>query len=609
MAAPSTAQIYLTVSGKQIWVDPPNFVSLKIERLAGDSCNSFTLQVLDDSAFSLEYALLDNTGANVTFTYNDYKGKVFKEFSGYVIKMSDTFVDNRVMLTLTGFIGVSIEDKFNKYSFAWNIVPKFNWEEIFDGVNSVFVNGSQNIDGSGISGFSFFIDLLVTAWDGYMTDFGLKSNTALSSVEDAKKKIGEALENLKKDKAGAYYLPKMKDKGYNVGDTRKEKNVKQCGSIVIPMRPSKILKLIGRGGEYSELLESDIESYKRTSIYDGDNKITQMDWEFIKQWYKRMGKFSGCGWKIYDANIQQTDLKEADLTQTKQSFLQYIYEVLIPNSTITTKRTSIESVEKRKILDDKVEYKNTYETRGNFIISFDTDGTVHYKRLDITSRPDIKATYYVYGNDNDNLQTPDFGKLMSLNTSLDVLTSMITANTMDGGDISNLNLITGQPNVDVKVEVSLEDDDALEGVKIKEGGIRISVVDSENSKQTGPLKLSEIETRAQSKCYEASATIEGPCRLSPQDYISICVIPRDNKDGGVLFHHTSGNYYIMKIDENIEGGRQYSTLKLVKNVASLGNTGISTEVDYETSYVRSVKYGVGGGGKGAIGSGTSVGSR
>lgn len=600
MAAPSTAQISLTISGKQVWVDPPNFVSLSIERLSGDSCNSFTLQVLDDSAFSLEYTLLNNTGGNISFVYNDYAGNVFKSFTGYVIKMSDSFVDNRVMLTLEGFIGVSLEDKFGKYSFSWNIVPKFNWEEIFDGVNSVYVNGSQNIDGSGISAFSWFIDLLSTAWNDYMVDFGLKSNTALSSVEDAKKKIGEALQNLKKDDAGNYYLPKMKEKNYNVQDTRKAKNVKQSGSIVIPMRPSKIIKLIGRGGDYSELLEPDLENYKGTSIYDGDNKLTQMDWEFVKQWFSKMGKFKGCGWKIYDANIENTDLKETDLTQTKQSFLEYINKVLIPNSTLT-----------RRVL--KKDSSNnitgtTFETRGNYMLSFDTDNTVHYKRLDITNSPKIKATYYVYGNGTENLQNPSFGNLMSLSVRLDVLTSMITANTMSGGDISQKNLITGEDNTAVKVEVDLTEDDYLSPFK-DWSGIRVSVADPANSKKTGKQTLENIQKEALKKCYEATATIEGPCNLSPQDYISICVIPKDNQGGGIIYHHTSGNYYIIKIEEKIDSGRQYSTLSLIKNVASIGTTGTSGEVALGDFSSGEVKLGVGGGGKGSGGYGGSYGSR
>lgn len=601
MAAPSTAQISLTISGQQIWIDPPNFVSLSIERLAGDSCNSFTLQVLDDSAFSLEYTLLNNTGGNVSFVYNDYNNNILKTFTGYVIKMSDSFVDNRVMLTLSGFIGVSIEDKFGKYSFAWNIVPKFDWEEIFDGVGSIFVNGNTAVgkdSGSNWDVFSWLWGVLTQTNISTIWDSG--SSTALSGVDDAREKIGTALKNLKKDSSGNYYLPKMKEKNYNVQDTRKNKNVKQSGSIVIPMRPSKILKLIGSGGAYSDLLEADFENYKGTSIYDGDNKLTQMDWEFVKQWYRKMGNFKGCGWKVYDANIEKTDLKEADLTQTKQSFLEYVNKVLIPNSTVTRRVAITDSNNKLK--------GTTFETRGNFILSFDTDKTVHYRRLDITNAPKVKATYYVYGNGNDNIQTPKFGTLMSLSTSLDVLTSMITANTMSGGDISQTNLVTGEPNTAVKVEVDLTEDDYLSPFS-DWGGVRVSIADPSNSKKSGKQKLEDIQKEALAKCYEATATIEGPCNLSPQDYISICVIPKDNQGGGIIYHHTSGNYYILKIEEKIDGGRQYSTLRLVKNVASIGTTGTTGEMAYGDFSSGEVKFGVFGGGLGSIGSGGTSGGR
>ena len=78
MAAPSTAQISITVAGKVVHVNPPNFMSLSMERLAGDSCNSFTLRILDTDAFEVEYALLNNTGGNISFTYNDAAGKSIK---------------------------------------------------------------------------------------------------------------------------------------------------------------------------------------------------------------------------------------------------------------------------------------------------------------------------------------------------------------------------------------------------------------------------------------------------------------------------------------------------------------------------------------------------
>ena len=84
------------------------------------------------------------------------------------------------------------------------------------------------------------------------------------------------------------------------------------------------------------------------------------------------------------------------------------------------------------------------------------------------------------------------------------------------------------------------------------------------------------------QCYQAKATIEGPCTVSPQDYIHISIIPRNPDLGGVQVHHTSGTYYVLKIHETLEGGRHYSELSLIKNVGSMGATGTTTTVVSDT---------------------------
>lgn len=581
MAAPSTAQICLSVAGKQVWVNPPNFVSLTMKRVAGDSCNSFTLQVLDDSAFTLEYALLNNTGGNISFTYNDYDGKEFKDFTGYVLKISDSFTNNRVMLTLEGFVGVSIQDKFDKYSFAWNVVPRFDWGNVFSDAKSLYggyLNDMNKDDSSDEDVGNWFSNFFGQGIAGWKIMFNTKNAWKLIG-RDPEIAIGTVIDFLKVDEAGNYYLPNMQiSNDYSPAAKEKGKNVKQSGSIIVPMRPSKIIKLIGRGGSYSELLEDDFENYKGTSFYNGDEKVSELDWIFIKEWFRMLGKFSGCGWKISDANIQQTDIKEADLTQTKKSFLQYINDILIPNSTIT------ETTEKIVTRDGKTYKQKINTVRTNFLLSFGEDKTVYYKRLNLTNNPkEIVTTYYLYSEPrsvNNKAQDSKYGKLVAFRADLDVLTSMITSGAAEGGDISNLNLVTGETNADYKTEADPDDDRDLTAFT-DWGKMRISLAMDADSMRTGEMSLELIESLARAKCYKAYLTIEGPCRLNPQDYIKVCVIPRDKTNGGVLYHHTSGNYYVLQIDESIDSGKQYSTVTVVKNVGSIGNTGERTEIASE----------------------------
>ena len=590
MAAPTTAQISLNVSGKEIWVNPPNFVSLNMKRLAGDVCNSFTLQVLDSDAFELEYALLNNTGGHISFKYKDYKNQEFKSFEGYVLKISDSYIDNRAMLTLEGFVGVALNDKFERLSFAWNVVPKFDWSKVFTDANSL-VGSIDTSDQNEKDGFfegigNWFKNVTGQTWTSLVlllrtvADGGAKLDDLYYRFigYDPDKVLEEIIDNLKVDEAGNYYLPNRQlTNTYEIADTKTSHNVKQSGNIIIPMRPSKLVKFIGRGGSYSELLEDDFENYKGTNFYNGDNKVSKIDWLFIKLWYKKLGKFSGCGWNVIDANIQETDMKQADFTQTKQSFLQYINKVLLPNSTITERS-------KKKVKKNGDEYEQTIDTvRGNFMLSFDSDGTVHYKRVNITDTPSVSETYYLYGDDGRDVQDSIHGHLTAFSAKLDVLTSLITKGLDNGGDISNKNLVTGEPNKDYETTVDLEEEESLTAFD-DWGSMKVTISNGSDSQKDGELTLSEIQKEAQKQCYEATATIEGPCTLNPQDYIQIIIIP-NNISGGVAFHHTSGNYYILSIDETIEGGRHYSKLELIKNISQLGNTGTTTEVVKEVKII------------------------
>lgn len=607
MATPTTAQISINISGKEIWINPPNFVSLSMTRLAGDTCNSFTLQVLDTTAFEVEYSLLNNTGGEISFSYNDYTAERYTDikFNGYILSISDSFVDDRMMLTLEGFVGISFSDKFERLSFAWNIVPKFNWSDIFtdsvtmmsDGANDEsdgdnfwenIGNSLKNLGGQVYSGWKM---LKTIVSDGFNVDDVLYRSLSV----DPNSTMETVINNIKIDKAGNYYLPSMKlNKKNDMDSVEFEDNIQQSGTYLIPMRPSSIIKLIARGGNYSELLENDFEKYKGTSFYNGKSKVSKLDWLFIQKWYKKLGKFEGCGWKCSDSNIQLTDLKETDLTQTKQSFLQYINDVLVPNSTITeiqpAKSKIIKTEEKKKynvveraIDPNKANATKTVETtktdvskiiKTNFMLSFDTDGTVHYKRIDITNSPVVQEEYFLYGKDTDikNIQNPVHGNLIAFSAKLDVLTSMITNGLDTAGDISNLNLITGTENKDYKSEVDTTAKEENELTAFNDwGNMTVTVSKGSSSSKSGNLTLSGIQKNAEKQCYRANATIEGPCQLSPQDYIKITTIPKS--DGVLKYHHTTGTYYILKIEEVIESGRHYSNLELVKNVGSMGNTG------------------------------------
>ena len=615
MAAPVTANINIMVGGRQVHINPPNFMSLSIERLAGDACNRFTLQVLDTDAFELEYSLLNNTGGKITISYTDYTKNTHKNFAGYVLEIDETYHEDRMMLTLTGFVGLSLQNMYDRYSVVWNVVPKFKWSDVFSDVNvfntsvSTSVTGNdQNKDDGFFEGLgNWFRNLGGTTW--FSLTALLKAFTSEETLGDIMAKslnwggdaegtMSEVLDNLKVDKAGNYYLPNRKiNTNYSLTDKEQSHNVKQSGSIIIPMKPSKIIKLIARGGYYSELLEDDFENYKGTAFYNGTSKVSELDWLWIKLWFKKLGKFPGCGWKCNDADIEDTDMKQVDFTQSNISFTKFINDVLLKNCTITEVKKT-QGYEKgfnvnqgtvmynQNSIGSNIVETTTTTVKGNFYFYLDENSSAHLKRVNITNKPDIKRTYYLYGYDSTKeYQEEPYGHIVAFNANTKVLTSLIASNAVPDYNISNKNLVTGGDNPDVEEQVEAEDENLSE---FKDWG-KISVTVTTGSKSgSGGDKataLSKVQQDAYEKSYEASATIIGSCGLSPQDYIQIIVLP---KGSGIKQHHTSGYYYILKIKETIKDGTISSELSLIKNVANMGNNNGIRSVKVEKKTIGSV---------------------
>ena len=82
MAAPRSANIEVTIGNINCIVDYKNFSSLSIKRTAKDACDSFTLNVLDDAAFTIEKALLSGNSNSIKIVYIDDNIKEGKKLEG-----------------------------------------------------------------------------------------------------------------------------------------------------------------------------------------------------------------------------------------------------------------------------------------------------------------------------------------------------------------------------------------------------------------------------------------------------------------------------------------------------------------------------------------------
>ena len=565
MAAPKTANIVVKVAGKDMIINHTNFVSLKNTRTAQDVSDKFELRIMDDDAYSIEAALLSGNNY-ISVSYIDDKMEVYKSFAGYVISMSAGFVDNRNMLTLNGLISTSVRDKYEKYSLSWNTCPKFDWADVLNDANANVVDANYEVD-SGLDQFwQNFKNFFKQSYTGWKSLFGSIATGNWNGIADYKTVIDNifAKDWLSVDQSGNYYIQKYRrtndtssmDNEVVNHEDEDESICKSTGSYVIPMRPHKLLKLICCGGKFSDLLEEEYTDYKGTAFYNNNNNLSEAEWYYIKKWFEKMGKFNGLGYSTFENNYI-LDWTEDEFIQTRQSFMDFIYKVVLKKC-VQTK--------------DGKQYTNFY-------LSFNEKanggkGSVKLARVDASKQVKDAPQYIYYGRFKDDGKNK--GRMTSFSPKLDILTSMITGGTVSGGKASNLagiNLVDSQGDKVEITQAAETKDEATEGrYKVNWGAAKVvPVVSYTANNQQANIDISKVFNDAQKLAYRASATIEGFNKLLPQDYIEIIVLPR-NDVGTTTYHHYSGIYFILEIEDTIENGRFYSSLSLIKNIQNTGNT-------------------------------------
>lgn len=540
MAAPKYANIGVSFGDNdtQVSVDVDNFSSLTLERVVSDTANHFTLNILDDSAFDIEKYLLQGKN-NIDVHYYDKDNNISNNFSGNITKMSSSFINNRNMLTLEGYVGLSIESKYQLYSRSWNNVVLFNWSEIFDD----WVE-SDDGDGSYRSNYEAF-------WNNF---FGVIENAFggnYSEKEDIERansnyinKALSVLDNIYQDDNGTFYTFSQKE--------GEEDRVIKGEEVILPVRPHKILKLLSHGGSMVELLESPLnaDSYEGCEQFIDileNRKNILVDLAFIEGWLKKYEDIKGNGWNYYDENIAPTKLVSVSLSQDSMSDIKYIYEVLSKNSVKETKNNTIEY---------------------NYKFSIDENKNVYFKPIEISATQEPKKTYTYYGSFN----TDDGQSIMtSFSADTNILTAYLTGDMSSLEDMSNLNLVT---NSEMESDILSRQEDQIYSKESKYKfefkshafAPKVMTNGAENAEST----WESYWHSAMSQVYKAKATILGNSGLAPGDYVEILVIPRPG-----LYHHSSGLYYIIKQTDKIENGKMTSELELIKNVATLGQSSLN----------------------------------
>ena len=558
MAAPKYANIGVSFGDNdtQVSIDVDNFSSLTLERVVSDSANHFTLNVLDDSAFDIEKYLLQGKN-NIDVHYYDKDNNISNNFSGNITKMSSSFINNRNMLTLEGYVGLSIESKYQLYSRSWNNVVLFNWSEIFDDwVESDDGDGSYRTNAEAF--WNNFFGLFENAFGG---DYSEKEDIERANSNYINKALS-VLDNIYQDDNGTFYTFSQK-KG-------EEDKVVKGEEIILPVRPHKILRLLSHGGSMIELLESPLnkDSYEGCEQFIDileNRKNILVDFAFIEGWLKKYEDIKGNGWNYYDENIAPTKLVSVSLSQDSMSDIKYIYEVLSKNSVKETKNNTIEY---------------------NYKFSIDENKNVHFKPIEISATQEPKKTYTYYGSFN----TDDGQSIMtSFSADTNILTAYLTGDMSSLEDMSNLNLVT---NSEMESDILSRQEDQIYSkeskykFEFKSHAFAPKVMT--NGAENAESSWESYWSSAMSQVYKAKATILGNSGLAPGDYVEILVIPRPG-----LYHHSSGLYYIIKQTDKIDNGKMTSELELIKNIATLGQSSLNT-----SSSKGNAGFGGGGGGGG-----------
>lgn len=545
MAEVKTTNVIISVGNIDITSDHKNFSSLNLKRTVSDAADQFTLSILDDSAFTIETALLKGEN-EVSITYIDDDGNTYKKLSGSVLKIKNSFIDNRNMLTLEGYVSLNVSQKFDARSASWNTFPTFDWEDI-TGIHQLNETPSDATMPSSIVDLFGALNIIGSDLTSFAESIGGYEYGTNSSI------VGALLKNnLVLDNSTGEYLIDTTNTPVKL-DKKKRGVYRQTGSITIPINPGKLISILLFGGKFKDIFpEKDItDEYSETLREQTYGNIF-----CLQQLIKMFGDIDPASSRYKKGNWDDGLTAVSDeLVQSRESNLTFIYNKVLGKCL--------------KIKEGKTysNYKLNFKPQSNGDVIVDLD------YLDATkqAKSDPVAQYIYYGAFE---PIKNFGSMTSFSADINVLTSMITSgqNTNESSDISSLNLVTGKTE-SVSVVTKEEVDESINTQRALWGQLKFSLANGTHTDSAASITSTFKQAQAQS--YKASATITGFNKLEPMDIISIAVAPV-NINGVLQLHHTSGNYFILSVEDSIEDGVFSTRLELIKNINSKGATAIST---------------------------------
>ena len=552
--------------GISVSVNYANFLSLDMDRIWGDSANSFTLKLLDKTAYEVEAILLKGN-RNIYMKYyttDSNEVETSKEFEGNIWDYSIDFINDKTILTITGTCGVKVKDIYTVYNRLWNRVPIFsnNADEVANQMEAYW--GELKNDPMGV------MKLRSTKTD----NDEIKYQVSIFSYTDPDTK----------EKIPYYY---------------------DCDLINIPVRPSDIVRLIATGGNLSMLSpfnNTDINyddfadsgfnfgTYMEDSGFLGMNKeqktinwSTALSWyntykdalgntvggwsknsvgslseekrnavrrtilslEVMKNYFNALGKIESAGWDI--GEIVKTQPICVDLSQVKMSNTKYISDVLASKSLSDTESN---------------------EVKANYYLSF-KNNKLYFKPAKIEVKPTVKVIVGQYYNSYNKKGDKIYAGNMVLSYSYSSNVAAYIAGE-SSNELAGISYVTGEAISTEGISSTMRESLGVEEASytdFNQGALpTLSGISSASPEELVSKVYSDWTAIAQSS-FKAEVQLLGNTELECGDYIEIINLP----GGRVGKHHTSGVYLIMRIKESISKGTYISTLTLVKNAANSGS--------------------------------------
>ena len=538
------------INNTSIPIPNNNLVSLKVARVIGDSVNSFTLEVFDDTADKVETILAGsgNQFCPIELWYRGKANETEEHFTGTIYNWVPSFIGASMMLSITGITGENSQGLLAKDTVCW-VKPAKEFKAWFNN-DTMLYTGSDD-------GNSTYSQVYVFA-DIATQDIGEYENAIYKSEYD-----NGALTNLQPSLGGQIPNEYMEDKNCWTARSTLEINIindgttELWGTKTVAMFPMvKVVDPIMSAYEGSEgvnVLQGPGLS-GQTTLTGGEIAFVSLQKVAPHEVFKRV---INAVHKV----VPSIELGEVDETEP----------VYYDNWTQQS-QTPFEFIE--KVLCARAVSKETGEAGFYFAI---VNGKANFKKRNYMADSAASVTVQ-YGKKDSNVisfSTAVKGSVIMAGGTFDENGNMsVDAEVLDdiSGDVYQVNMNGVQAAMSNTVEtIQVDYSNYTPKLALSSDTMTNSAGASAIEKLNA---ISKLAAKAELKIWGTTDPA-----YTPGNYIQVNVIKKSG------YHYSSGKYWILKCEDSVSAGGFIKTLSLIKmggDVTAL-NTSLlnSSEIGYD----------------------------